>query len=128
MSCVNPLEKQLLLVSNDLDKGDGKVELIGSVDKRNIGCVDTIGRQSPFVGNVLSENVLDAVVIGQISKVSFSNGSFETAVTRSHFHQSAFIKRSVLGPKRLIYFFMNNIFNLKRNCVLRTLKNSFAIF
>ena len=37
-------------------------------------------------------------------------------------------KRSVLGPKRLIYFFMNNIFNLKRNCVLRTLKNSFAIF
>ena len=35
--------------------------------------------------------------------------------------------RSVLGPKRLIYFFMNNIFNLKRNCVLRTLKNSFAI-
>ena len=38
------------------------------------------------------------------------------------------IKQSVLGPKRLIYFFMNNIFNLKGNCVLRTLKNSFAIF
>jgi hypothetical protein len=37
-------------------------------------------------------------------------------------------KRSVLGPKRLIYFFMNNIFNLKGSCVLRTLKNSFAIF
>ena len=37
-------------------------------------------------------------------------------------------QRSVLGPKRLIYFFMNNIFNLKGNCVLRTLKNSFAIF
>ena len=36
--------------------------------------------------------------------------------------------RSVLGPKRLIYFFMNNIINLKGNCVLRTLKNSFAIF
>ena len=52
----------------------GKVELIGSVDKRNIGCVgNTIGRQSPFVGNVLSENVLDTV-IGQISIVSFSNG------------------------------------------------------
>ena len=32
--------------------------------------------------------------------------------------------RSVLGPKRLIYFFMNNKFNLKGNCVLRTLKNS----
>ena len=37
-------------------------------------------------------------------------------------------RRSVLGPKRLIYFFMNNIINLKGNCVLRTLKNSFAIF
>ena len=34
-------------------------------------------------------------------------------------------KRSVLW---IIYFFMNNIFNLKGNCVLRTLKNSFAIF
>ena len=37
-------------------------------------------------------------------------------------------QRSVLGAKRLIYFFMNNIFNLKGNCVLRTLKNSFTIF
>ena len=37
-------------------------------------------------------------------------------------------QRSVLGPKRLIYFFINNIFNLNGNCVLRTLKNSFAIF
>ena len=35
---------------------------------------------------------------------------------------------SVLGPKRLIYIFLNNIINLKGKCVLRTLKNSFAIF
>ena len=35
-------------------------------------------------------------------------------------------ERSVLGPKRLIYFFMNNIFNLEGNCVLRTLKYSFS--
>jgi hypothetical protein len=33
--------------------------------------------------------------------------------------------RSVLWPKRLIYFFE---FNSKGNCVLRMLKNSFAIF
>ncbi len=36
--------------------------------------------------------------------------------------------KSVLGPKRLVYFFYKTIFNLKGNCVLRTLKNSFAIF
>jgi hypothetical protein len=43
-------------------------------------------------------------------------------------NEQALLIRSALGPKRLIYFFMNNIFNLKGNCVLRTLKNSFAIF
>jgi hypothetical protein len=40
----------------------------------------------------------------------------------------SFVVRSVLGPKKLIYFFMNNIFNLKGSCVLCTLKKSFAIF
>ena len=35
-------------------------------------------------------------------------------------------KRSVLEPMK--YFFFNNIFYLKRNCVLCALKNSFAIF
>jgi hypothetical protein len=44
-----------------------------------------------------------------------------------HFLTSA-TKRSILGPKRLRYFFYKNIFYLKRNCVLRTLINSFAIF
>ena len=37
-------------------------------------------------------------------------------------------KPSILGPKRLLYFFLNTLFNLKGNCVFRTLKNSFAIF
>ena len=26
-------------------------------------------------------------------------------------------ERSILGPKRLLYFFLNNVFNLKGNCV-----------
>jgi hypothetical protein len=38
------------------------------------------------------------------------------------------IVRSILGP-RGCYIFLNNIlFHLKGNCVLRMLKNSFAIF
>jgi hypothetical protein len=37
-----------------------------------------------------------------------------------------FNERSFLRPKRLIYFFMNNIINLKGNCVLRTLKLFFG--
>ena len=32
------------------------------------------------------------------------------------------------GPRGWYIFFLNNIFNLKGSCVLRTLKNSFAIF
>jgi hypothetical protein len=32
------------------------------------------------------------------------------------------------GAQEVDIFFLNNIFNLKGNCVLRTLKNSFAIF
>jgi hypothetical protein len=32
------------------------------------------------------------------------------------------------GAQEVDIFFMNNIFNLKENCVLRTLKNRFAIF
>ena len=32
------------------------------------------------------------------------------------------------GAQEVDICFLNNIFNLKGNCVLRTLKNSFAIF
>ena len=32
------------------------------------------------------------------------------------------------GAQEVDIYFLNNIFNLKGNCVLRTLKNSFAIF
>jgi hypothetical protein len=32
------------------------------------------------------------------------------------------------GPRGKYIFFYKNIFNLKGNCVLRTLKNSFGIF
>ena len=42
-------------------------------------------------------------------------------------HAGRQVKLSILGPKRLLFFFTNR-FNLKGNCVLRTLKNSVAIF
>ena len=32
------------------------------------------------------------------------------------------------GAQEVDIYFLNNIFSLKGNCVLRTLKNSFAIF
>ncbi len=59
------------------------------------------------------------------NELYFSGGK---RVFRFHFKVPKRNRRSVLGPKRLIYFVLNNIFNLKGNCVLRTLKYSCANF
>ncbi len=70
-----------------------------------------------------------ACVDRPLGQINFLNkGRPKVSVKTSCWERNILQWRSVLGPKRLIYFFLNNIFYLKRNCVLRTPKNSFAIF
>ena len=51
----------------------------------------------------------------------------EIRISSSSYIQYIFKNLVFWGP-RVAIFFSNSIFNLKGNCVLRTLENSFAIF
>ena len=48
--------------------------------------------------------------------------------SRSPDLQTPDLQTECFGAQEVDIYFLNNIFNLKRNCVLCTLKNSFAIF
>ena len=77
-------------------------------------------------------HLLARSVRSQKSQIYFSKmwrlGCTNTAVRLGCINIIVFKYTEYFGAQEVAIFFLNNIFNLKGSCVLRTLKNSFAIF